>query len=237
VQLPYTLAFRQMTCSGDDAPNAAHWEPAASAAKQAGGGGVALAARLRLECRVTGSAAVLLTPDVLRQFSSILTALLQVRWPLAVNCACRHRTTGDAGGSSAFPMWHSSSGRVLQGLLVWSKGMQPSSRCRSIQACITKGIDRRDPGRDLLRVRCGGRWRGCRRCSRGGGRPPWRRRRCGRRCCTWRPPCTPGRCTRRWTPPGAACSRRGPALPWFFVVILSIGDARRVMQSHTQVCS
>ena len=64
----------------NDASIAAYWEPAASAtAQQAGGGGTVLVAQLRLECRVSGSAAVLLTPDVLRQFSSILTALLQVR--------------------------------------------------------------------------------------------------------------------------------------------------------------
>jgi hypothetical protein len=232
-----------MTYSDDDDPIAAHWEPAPSAAQQTGSSGTALVARLRLECRVTGSAAVLLTPDVLRQFSAILNALLQVCWPflLAMNCTCCHCTTGDAGGSSAFPMWHSSSGRVLQGLLVWSKGLQPSSRCRSIQACITKGIDRRDPGWDcaLLLIRCGGRWRGCRRCSRGGGRPPWRRRRCGRRCCTWRPACTPGRCTRCWTPPGDGCSRRALGTAAVFgrhVVMSLLSRAICVMQPHAQVC-
>lgn len=85
--LGYYCFFRQpphchippFSCTSD-ASIAACWEPAASAtAQQAGGGGTALVGRLRLECRVTGPAAVLLTPDVLRQFSSILTALLQVR--------------------------------------------------------------------------------------------------------------------------------------------------------------
>lgn len=92
-----------MTRYNDNALAAAHWEPTDSAAQHAASSSIALVTRLRLECRVTGSAAVLLTQDVLRQFSSILTALLQVCWPLAVSYACCHHTAGDAGGCFACP--------------------------------------------------------------------------------------------------------------------------------------
>lgn len=68
---------------------AVHWDPAPAEARQGGAASdVAVLSRLRLDCRIGGAAAVLLTPGAVQQYSAILNALLQVAnlQPLALLC-------------------------------------------------------------------------------------------------------------------------------------------------------